>query len=104
MAQAASGKDGGRGAGLERDVIVAEALLLLDEVGFQGLTLRRLADRLKVKAAALYWHFENKQDLIDAIAERIMVSEYERRKSPDMANLSWRDLLKTVAYTNRDAL
>ena len=104
MAQAASGKDGGRGAGLERDVIVAEALLLLDEVGFQGLTLRRLADRLKVKAAALYWHFENKQDLIDAIAERIMVSEYERRKSPDMANLSWRELLKTVAYTNRDAL
>jgi TetR/AcrR family tetracycline transcriptional repressor len=104
MTQAASGKDGGRGAGLERDVIVAEALLLLDEVGFQGLTLRRLADRLKVKAAALYWHFENKQDLIDAIAERIMTGEYERRTTADMPNMGWRELLTTVAYTNRDGL
>jgi TetR/AcrR family tetracycline transcriptional repressor len=104
MTQAASGKDGGRAAGLERDVIVAEALLLLDEVGFQGLTLRRLADRLKVKAAALYWHFENKQDLIDAIAERIMVGEYERRKTPDISKSGWRELLTTVAHTNRAAL
>jgi TetR/AcrR family tetracycline transcriptional repressor len=85
-------------------MIVAEALLLLDEVGFTGLTLRRLADRLKVKAAALYWHFENKQDLIDAIAERIMVGEYERRKAPPTPKLNWRELLTVVAYTNRDAL
>jgi TetR/AcrR family tetracycline transcriptional repressor len=105
MTVPASEKDGGRAVGLERDMIVDEALLLLDEVGFSGLTLRRLADRLKVKAAALYWHFENKQDLIDAIAERIMVSEFQRqRPSKPLYEIPWRDLLSAVAHTNHSAL
>jgi TetR/AcrR family tetracycline transcriptional repressor len=82
-------------------MVVAAALQLLDEVGFSGLTLRRLADRLKVKAAALYWHFENKQDLIDALAERIMMSEFEHAQIPSIA---WRDLLMEVARTHRRAL
>jgi TetR/AcrR family tetracycline transcriptional repressor len=103
MAAAASGKDGGRGVGLERDTIVREALSLLDEAGFLGLTQRRLADRLKVKAAALYWHFENKQELIDAIAERILLDEYARQEKPD-APMGWRPLLRSVAFTHRDAL
>jgi len=104
MAAAASGKDGGRGAGLERDAIVREALKLLDEVGFAGLTQRRLADRLKVKAAALYWHFESKQDLIDAIAEHIMVDEYTAHQKSISPDVGWRTLLAQVAYTNRAAL
>ncbi|HSW98277.1 MAG TPA: TetR/AcrR family transcriptional regulator C-terminal domain-containing protein [Candidatus Saccharimonadales bacterium] len=105
MAAAASGKDGGRGAGLARDAIVAEALRLLDESGFAGLTLRRLAARLQVKAAALYWHFADKQDLIDAIAERIMLDEFQRlRPAQPFNTIPWRELLTTVARTNRGAL
>ena len=102
-AHTSSVKDGGRGVGLERDVIVTEALRLLDEAGFSGLTVRRLADRLKVKAAALYWHFENKQDLIDAIAERIMTAEF-RRQDHHISEMGWRELLTLVARTNRGAL
>ncbi|HEX7963897.1 MAG TPA: TetR/AcrR family transcriptional regulator C-terminal domain-containing protein [Candidatus Saccharimonadales bacterium] len=92
-------KDGGRG--LERDMVVTAALQLLDEVGFSGLTLRRLADRLKVKAAALYWHFENKQDLIDALAERIMMAEFDRIRPK---SLDWRDMLAMIGRTHRRAL
>ena len=99
MAEAASHKDGGRG--LERDKVVTAALQLLDEVGFTGLTLRRLAERLNVKAEALYWHFENKQDLIDALAERIMLGEFERAHP---ASHDWRDLMAAVADTHRRAL
>jgi hypothetical protein len=40
MSVPASRKDGGRERGLERDMVVAAALQLLDEVGFSGLTLR----------------------------------------------------------------
>jgi len=50
---------------LERDLVVNTALKLLDEVGLDGLTLRKLAAELGVQAPALYWHFKNKQALLD---------------------------------------
>jgi TetR/AcrR family tetracycline transcriptional repressor len=92
---------GGRERGLERDLVVRAALKLLDEVGFTGLTLRKLAERLHVKAAALYWHFENKQDLIDAMAEHIMQREVKSTHPPSSA---WADLLAMVGRTNYKAL
>lgn len=94
-------QSGGRERGLERDIVVHAALKLLNEVGFSKLTLRRLADCLKVKASALYWHFENKQDLIDAMAEQIILAEF---KHVHPASASWRDLLTMVAHTHRRAL
>lgn len=54
--------------GLTREKIVGTALLLLDEVGLDGLNVRAVAARLEVKAPALYWHFSNKQDLVDEMA------------------------------------
>ena len=50
---------------LERDAIVTAAIALLDEVGLDGLSMRRLAKELDVQAPALYWHFKNKQELLD---------------------------------------
>ena len=46
---------------IQREAVVARALDLLDEVGIEGLTMRRLADAMGIKAASLYWHFSNKQ-------------------------------------------
>ncbi|MCK2217512.1 TetR/AcrR family transcriptional regulator C-terminal domain-containing protein [Actinomadura sp. ATCC 31491] len=57
--------------GLERAAIVETALRLLNETGLDGLTLRRLAAELDVRAPALYWHFANKQELLDAMAARM---------------------------------
>lgn len=56
---------------LRRDTIVRTALRLLDEGGLDCLTLRRLAQELDVQAPALYWHFKNKQDLLDAMATQM---------------------------------
>lgn len=56
---------------LRRDTIVHAALRLLDEGGLNCLTLRRLAQELDVQAPALYWHFANKQDLLDAMATQM---------------------------------
>lgn len=56
---------------LSRAEIVETALTLLDEVGLDGLTTRRLAARLGVQVGALYWHIESKQDLLAAMADRI---------------------------------
>ncbi|WP_326822684.1 TetR/AcrR family transcriptional regulator C-terminal domain-containing protein [Streptosporangium sp. NBC_01756] len=56
---------------LDRGRIIATALQLLDEVGLDQLTLRRLASELGVQAPALYWHFANKQELLDEMADAL---------------------------------
>jgi TetR/AcrR family transcriptional regulator, tetracycline repressor protein len=58
---------------LDREKVVRTALRLLDKVGLEGLTLRRLAGELRVQAPALYWHFKNKQELLDEMATRVLV-------------------------------
>ena len=55
----------------QADVVTA-AVDLLDEVGLQQLTLRRLADRLGVRAPTLYWHVDDKRTLLDLMAARIL--------------------------------
>ncbi|MBB4897383.1 TetR/AcrR family transcriptional regulator [Streptomyces griseomycini] len=57
-----------RRAPLDRRRVVDTALRLLNEVGLEGLTLRTIARELDVKAPALYWHFKDKQALLDEMA------------------------------------
>ncbi len=47
--------------------IVEAARKLLEETGAEGLTMRRLADRLGIRAPSLYKHFADKQALEAAI-------------------------------------
>ncbi|MDR1030491.1 MAG: TetR family transcriptional regulator [Treponema sp.] len=51
--------------------IVEKAIDLLNEKGIAKLTMRSLAEALDIKAASLYWHIKNKQDLYDQIAEKM---------------------------------
>jgi TetR/AcrR family tetracycline transcriptional repressor len=57
---------------LTRVAIVRQALALVDEIGLDGLTVRRLAERLDVQNPALYRHFKSKQDLLDSMAGTLM--------------------------------
>ncbi|AWB84321.1 TetR/AcrR family transcriptional regulator [Corynebacterium liangguodongii] len=56
---------------LTRESISRAALAILDEYGLADVTMRRVASSLGVAPGALYWHIENKQDLIYAVAEII---------------------------------
>jgi TetR/AcrR family transcriptional regulator, tetracycline repressor protein len=53
---------------LDRERVIRSALGLLNKVGLERLTLRRIARELSVQAPALYWHFKNKQELLDEMA------------------------------------
>lgn len=55
----------------KRDVVDA-ATALLDDYGIADLTMRRLARELSVSPGALYWHFASKQELLGALADRIL--------------------------------
>jgi TetR/AcrR family tetracycline transcriptional repressor len=58
-------------ARLSRETVVDSALALTDAEGLEGLTIRRLATHLGVTPMALYWHFKNKDELLDALADRL---------------------------------
>jgi TetR/AcrR family tetracycline transcriptional repressor len=60
--------------GLSRARLVAEALALIQEEGLEALSMRGLADRLKVKAASLYWHVRDRRELLELLADSILAS------------------------------
>jgi TetR/AcrR family transcriptional regulator, tetracycline repressor protein len=51
--------------------VVDRALALIDAEGLDALTIRRLAVELGVTPMALYWHFSDKDELLDALAEHL---------------------------------
>ncbi|MFE6764525.1 TetR/AcrR family transcriptional regulator C-terminal domain-containing protein [Streptomyces sp. NPDC057689] len=57
---------------MNRETVVAEALGLLDDVGLENVSTRRLAKRLGVEQPSLYYHFKTKKDLLAAMAEAAM--------------------------------
>jgi TetR/AcrR family transcriptional regulator, tetracycline repressor protein len=89
----------GRRPVVTRDRLVREALGLLDEVGFDGLTMRRLAERLGVQAASLYNHVADKLELLALLADAICAEVPD----PD-GRRPWRAQLEAVAREYRRAL
>jgi TetR/AcrR family transcriptional regulator, tetracycline repressor protein len=57
---------------LDRQLILHHAFSVLNEAGLEGLTLRKLAARLNVQAPAIYWHFKNKQELLDEMGTEVL--------------------------------
>jgi AcrR family transcriptional regulator len=80
----------------KRDVVDA-ATKLLDNYGIADLTMRRLGRELQVSPGALYWHFANKQQLIGAVADRILESVGD-------VPAGWRDRVAGICGRLRDAL
>ena len=56
---------------LDRNSVLAAAFELLREQGLAALSMRKLADRLSVRAPALYWHFADKGELLGLMAGAI---------------------------------
>jgi AcrR family transcriptional regulator len=84
---------------LDRPRVVAAALQLLDEVGLDGLTMRRLAQQLGVTAASLYRHVRDKDELLvllgDEISGQVPLID---------SHAPWQQALREAAYAVRRAL
>jgi len=84
---------------LSRDRIRDAALELIDADGLGALSMRRLAQSLGVQAPSLYSHFATKDDVLDAIANRLIAevdtSGFEH---------GWREGLLTWARSYRAVL
>jgi AcrR family transcriptional regulator len=85
---------------LSRELIRDTALALVDEHGYEDLSMRRLAQRLGVQAASLYSHYPTKVALLEALADTIM----ESVDTSGFADGDWRTGLTTWARSYRSAL
>ncbi|MEV5613496.1 TetR/AcrR family transcriptional regulator C-terminal domain-containing protein [Streptomyces sp. NPDC052225] len=81
---------------LDKTHVADTALDLLNDVGLEGLTLRAIAKELNVQAPALYWHFKNKQALLDEMAtvmfRRMTEVGGEVRYEPE-SSVGWQEWL-----------
>lgn len=57
---------------LSRDAVARAAIGLADGEGLEALTVRRLATDLGVTPMALYWHFADKDALLDGVVEAML--------------------------------
>jgi TetR/AcrR family tetracycline transcriptional repressor len=87
--------------GLTRDVLIEAGLQLLDEVGLDGLTVRKLASRLGVQSPALYWHIRTKQELLDGMANAIIL---RAGMGPPRPGEIWQEWLARRARSYRASL
>ncbi|OWV78326.1 TetR family transcriptional regulator [Rhizobium sp. R634] len=79
-------REPGNEPALSLERIVATAVELLDAEGIDGLTMRRLADRLGSGAMSLYWHVENKEKVFDLALDSVL----EYRVSEPAGSRDWR--------------
>ncbi len=82
---------------LKADILDAAAALL-DDGGLPALAMRRIATRLGVQQSALYWHFDNKQQLLGALADHLLAG------LPAPGGRDWPGRITTLSERLRDRL
>jgi TetR/AcrR family tetracycline transcriptional repressor len=88
---------------VNREILSRRALALLDEVGLEELSLRRLGAALKVRAGAIYWHFKNKQELLDEMAT-MLLADAAPDLVPSRRQADWKLWVSTFGEGLRKAL
>jgi AcrR family transcriptional regulator len=78
------------------------ALEIIDSEGLEALTIRHLASKIGVSGAALYYHFENKDAIVIAVAERTL--RRHGRGEEIEGRGDWRQWLPEQAQKLRDTL
>lgn len=89
----------GRRVALDRATVVEAALVIVDDEGLDGLTMRKLGRKLGVEAMSIYHHVKDKDTLLDALVERVY-TEIELGELPD----EWPDRLGRYCTALRTAL
>jgi len=84
---------------LSRELVLDAAIKLADHGGLESLSMRKLGQELGVEAMALYYHFANKDEVVDGIVD-IVFSEIQLRAS----GADWKAAMRGRAISLRDVL
>jgi len=79
-----------------RAAVVDAALDLLAEAGLEAVSFRRIARALGVAGPTLYWHVENKRQLMDLMADELL-RRTGRTYAPPEPGQPWWEWLRTDA-------
>lgn len=94
----AGGTAPGRGRGLSLDRIVDETIALIDDQGIGVASMRTVGERLGVSAMSLYRYVANREQLFDAVVERIVSELNDDPMLPDGPVDGWRPYLERLAW------
>jgi TetR/AcrR family tetracycline transcriptional repressor len=89
---------------IQPEAVIKAALEILDAEGLENVTLRRLAAKLNVQAPALYWHFKDKSDITDDMAQAILKNAGLDSITPPEDINNWDSWLKDLMSSLRNAL
>ena len=89
-------------APLDRATIVGACVELVEELGVDGLTMRRLGDRLGVDPTAVYRHFRDKDELLRAVGDHAH-GEVLGGLSTDLSSGPWRAVVRELCVRLRAA-
>ena len=84
---------------LTRERVLDAAMKLADQSGLEGLSMRKLGQALGVEAMALYYHFANKERVLDGIVDLV----YTEIDVP-VSGADWKTAMRQRAISVRDAL
>jgi AcrR family transcriptional regulator len=84
---------------LSRERVLDAAIKLADQGGLGSLSMRKLGQELGVEAMALYYHFSNKDEVIDGIVD-IVFNEIELPTD----GTDWKTAMRRRAISLRDVL
>jgi TetR/AcrR family tetracycline transcriptional repressor len=85
---------------LSRAAIIACATTLADQEGLEAVTIRRLAQEQGVTPMAMYWHFSDKDSLLDGIAEALVAGV----KLPEPTDEAWHVQLRGILAAFLEAI
>ncbi|SNS36407.1 transcriptional regulator, TetR family [Granulicella rosea] len=88
---------------INREMVTQAGLKLLNEIGLEQLTLRRLGTELNVQAATIYWHFKSKEELLDEMATTVL-TEGAANLLPRRNSSGWRVWASTYGEGLRKTL
>jgi AcrR family transcriptional regulator len=84
---------------LTRERVLGTALRLADQGGLEALSMRKLGQALGVEAMALYYHFANKERVLDGIVD-LVFGEID----VPAIGADWKAAMRERAISVRDAL
>ena len=86
-------------APLSRDRVLRAAIGLADRAGIESLTMRKLAQELRVEAMSLYHYVANKDDILNGIVD-LVESEIELPSH----GADWKAAIRTTAISYHEIL
>jgi TetR/AcrR family transcriptional regulator, tetracycline repressor protein len=97
-AQGARGRRSRPGRGLSLDRIVTVTLELIDEEGIGAATMRAVSSRLEVRSMSLYRYVKDRDELFDAVVERIVNELADDPEVQPRPVDGWRPYLTGMAH------